>query len=412
MSIGLTPYEFVQKVFYVQEKVILDFVPTDDVFKEVLMEANLMLEELQAQEDWLWLRDTIVAGVSHASHVRQEIQLPPDFYKPSNLYGDCVRLHRYRFTRDMHRIYRDWRKVVAKYGRVLPSSVIDCTSKVILPDQTEQFDLDGYRYGGTFTGKVDDVWLFEIDQIEPGLWYLDGNGDMLIGVKSETGCCGKIYRCILDDQDVPDEVELNKFVPCKQRAVYLPGNPIISIIIDEDHFIKVPYATAGQQYRTQISEYGRVLQTDKPDRTLKAVIVGDKIKFTRSLHHYEDDLIVMLDCQRKIKPFHICDDECVGETHITKDEFGAWGIKSAPVSYPDNPCYFTTMRYLTELPDPNYVVVKTAALHAEGSPVAQGRLAGLQDQASKLLSSMRSNNAEHTFPDVIDYDPIGYINVV
>ena len=61
MSLGLTPYEFVQQVFYVQEKVLLDFHPDDDVYKEVLTEANLVLQELQKEEDWLWLRDTVAA---------------------------------------------------------------------------------------------------------------------------------------------------------------------------------------------------------------------------------------------------------------------------------------------------------------------------------------------------------------
>ena len=36
MSFGLTPYEFVQQVYYAQEKVILDFRPDDDKYKEVL----------------------------------------------------------------------------------------------------------------------------------------------------------------------------------------------------------------------------------------------------------------------------------------------------------------------------------------------------------------------------------------
>ena len=43
MSEGLTAYDLVQQVYYVQEKVILDFLPSDDKFMEVVMEANLVL---------------------------------------------------------------------------------------------------------------------------------------------------------------------------------------------------------------------------------------------------------------------------------------------------------------------------------------------------------------------------------
>ena len=50
-SQGLTTYDFVQQVYYAQEKTILDFWPEDDKFREVLMEANLVLQELQNSED-------------------------------------------------------------------------------------------------------------------------------------------------------------------------------------------------------------------------------------------------------------------------------------------------------------------------------------------------------------------------
>ena len=62
MSEGLTTYDFVQQVYYAQEKVILDFWPDDDKFKEVLFEANLILQELQNSEDWTWLREQLVLG--------------------------------------------------------------------------------------------------------------------------------------------------------------------------------------------------------------------------------------------------------------------------------------------------------------------------------------------------------------
>ena len=84
MRLGLTPYEFVQQVFYVQEKVLLDFHPDDDVYKEVLTEANLVLQELQKEEDWLWLRDTVNLGFV--------MEMPPFTTKPPKDFHWC-RLH-------------------------------------------------------------------------------------------------------------------------------------------------------------------------------------------------------------------------------------------------------------------------------------------------------------------------------
>ena len=49
MSFGLTPYDFVQQVYYVQEGVILDYWPSDDKYKEIIMQGNLILEELQKE---------------------------------------------------------------------------------------------------------------------------------------------------------------------------------------------------------------------------------------------------------------------------------------------------------------------------------------------------------------------------
>ena len=59
-----------------------------------------------------------------------------------------------------------------------------------------------------------------------------------------------------------------------------------------------------------------------------------------------------------------------------------------------------------------YIVTKVAALHAEGSPLAQGRLGSLNDAAQKLLSAMRQNDAAATAPDYIDYGSIDTVMIV
>jgi hypothetical protein len=115
-----------------------------------------------------------------------------------------------------------------------------------------------------------------------------------------------------------------------------------------------------------------------------------------------------MDCQMQIDQFHICNDRCISR-------FAAQGFDSA-IEYPGNPCYVvqkqTEQKMLARIPDQNYMVLKTASYHAEGSPPAQGRLASLQDQASKILSGMRQNNAEKTRPDYIDYSPIAFIDAL
>lgn len=96
MSYGMTPYEFVQQVYYQQEKVVLDFWPSDDKYKEVLFEANMVLQELQNKEDWSWLRQRLILGptrpLPHAGQI-PEYKLPDWVYKPSTLHNDSVRLY-------------------------------------------------------------------------------------------------------------------------------------------------------------------------------------------------------------------------------------------------------------------------------------------------------------------------------
>lgn len=102
MSRGLTIAELVQQVFYAIYKVRIDveagvdgaFSSKTDKFKEVVMEANLVLQEFQKEADWNFLRDRWEMGISHnPPHGIQEILLPEDVYKVCTGYNDAVRLH-------------------------------------------------------------------------------------------------------------------------------------------------------------------------------------------------------------------------------------------------------------------------------------------------------------------------------
>ena len=104
MSYGLSIAEFVQQVLYAIYKVRLDvsagvegsFHCKSDKFKEIVMEANFVLQEFQKEQDWNFLRERWEMGVSMNPNIPggiQEIDMPRQIYKPCMGYGDAVRLH-------------------------------------------------------------------------------------------------------------------------------------------------------------------------------------------------------------------------------------------------------------------------------------------------------------------------------
>ena len=290
MSDGLTAYHFVQQVYYAQEKVLLDFYPDDDKFKEVLVEANLILQELQNAEDWTWLREQIVLGPCyHVPNEIPEFELPGWVYKVSTLNHDALRLH----------------PIVPHYHH---------------------------------------------------------------------GCA---------DWDHLDHY-------------------------DEMRFIPVPIASSGDNRYIRDEQTNGYSMVHMPDPRLRAVKIGNVITFTRPLTWHEERSIAVLDVQRRIEQFHVCDHRCKGikkneAIDYDLDENGEW----------KNPCAeIAKKRFLTEIPDPNYVVMATAARHAEGSPPALARVAGLQDAAQKIMSAMRQNDAASTDADYQDWDIPGFVEVV
>lgn len=280
MSYGITPREFVKQVYYMQEKVLLDFWPTDDKYKEVMYEANLVLQELQNAEDWSWLREQVVLGPCHDHPLSiPEFKLPEWVYKPSTLHHDGLKLYR------------------------------------------------PIRHGHGF------------DQLSP---------------------------------------------------------------------IVVPIASTGDnQYRKE-RLMDSIGQIHLPDPKLRAVVIDDIVTFNRPLTPLEQHRIAVLDVQKRIPLIHICDDSCQRGVNPRKpisyelDDNGNW----------ENPCAKIEQRLFTEIPDPNYVVMATAARHAEGSPPAQARIQGLQDGAQRILSAMRQNDAASTDADYLDWEVPGYFEVI
>lgn len=264
MSLGITPYDFVQQVYYVQEKVILDFQPDDDKYKEVLMEANLVLQELQKEEDWTWLRHQIILGPMTSYHGEiPEFELPDWVYKVSTRFCDGVQLCHHS----------------KKHG---------------------------------------------LDTAHP--------------------------------------------------------------------YTVVPFVSTGTLHRVKdggiMDSYGRIQYTDRP---LGAVVMGNTLTFDRVPSKMAQSMIAVVDVQKRIEQFHICNSSCEKK---------------------DGVCTKIEKKCLTSIPDPNYVIIRTAALHAQGSPPAQGRIADLTDQAQKLLSAMRQNDASTTDPDIIEWDTPGWIGAI
>jgi len=322
MSRGISPIEFVRQVYYAQEKVYLDFVPTDDKYKEVLLEANFVLQELQKEEDWLWLRSQEIlaapdneAGLTSAN--TRWLPVPDNFYKVSTLFNDALRLYAHK-----------------------PK----CT------------DANCLNYGH----KPGETWDEEVN-----------------GVTVEKSFDWSVCRC-----------------KCFDRAPY----------------ILIPFVSMGWQNDHAQRQMSYITRPNVADITLGVTTVNDgeseKIVFDRPLYWPEINRVPVLQYQRLLEPFHICNDDCVGvdpskdiSYDPTKDDNGNrlyWN--------PCNQIYIdadTPKLMLTEIPDPFYVIIRTAQYHAEGSPPAQGRIAGLQDQAQKMLSSMRENNAAATQVDFI-----------
>ena len=273
MSQGLTAYDFVQQVYYAQEKTILDFWPSDDKFREVLIEANFILQELQNAEDWTWLRDKLVLGPCHRKPGEiPEFELPEWVYKPSTVNHDCLYLH-------------PW-----------------------IP------------------------WANEPDLA---------------------------------------------------------------------HYITVPLGSTGDNLWRKNRQMGENGVIHLPDLKLRAARIGDTITFNRLLTPEESRCIAIMDVQRRIEQFHVCNSSCTYEVLNGHD------VCTKELDEDGN-----EKRHLLEIPDPNYVVMATAARHAEGSPPALARVAGLQDAAQKIMSAMRQNDAAATDADYQDWDIPGYIEVI
>ena len=136
-----------------------------------------------------------------------------------------------------------------------------------------------------------------------------------------------------------------------------------------------------------------------PSEDLEAVNFSGLVTFNRALNSEERKRIAVTDVQREITlidlpPRH---DVYMAASDKQKHEWDE---------------YYGKREFFKEIPDPNYLVFRIAALHCVGSPVAQMRMQDLTDSAQKLLSAMREANSMATRPSRVKWSRPGFINVV
>jgi len=163
--------------------------------------------------------------------------------------------------------------------------------------------------------------------------------------------------------------------------LHLPGNPVACMEIPID-----PVRSGNAHVIDMHDEYGRANVSNIEQR---AFVVGDTLTFYRPWLPNECGLLIETDVIRYIEPMHICDSNCPD---------------NCPKAYDD--VLFKWM------PDPYYFIVRTAARRALADPSCAEIAQSLTDEATKFLSSVRSNSAAHTNTDTYETSTLGYISVL
>lgn len=176
-----------------------------------------------------------------------------------------------------------------------------------------------------------------------------------------------VYKVCTGYNDAVRMHRYNDPMPCKQ------------ILFEEAR-------SGNRQVVDMYNEYGALNVANQDQR---AFTVGDVLTFNRQWTRNEEGLLLETDVIRYIEPFHICDDSCKNGCSLAYD-----------------------VKELTWLPDPYYIVVRTAAKRALADPSCSEIAQALTDEASKFLSAMRENDSAHTTTDTYETGVIGYVSVL
>lgn len=153
--------------------------------------------------------------------------------------------------------------------------------------------------------------------------------------------------------------------------------------------MQIPFEEARTGNRRHVEMFNEWGELNRDAGLQRAFTVGNILTFNRPWRHSEMHGMLETDVIKYIEPFHICDSSCPDH---------------CPKAYEE--------KVLTWLPDPYYIVVRTAAKRAEGDPSVSERVQSLTDEGTKLLSAMRENDSAHTIPDTYDTATLGYIPVL
>lgn len=146
-------------------------------------------------------------------------------------------------------------------------------------------------------------------------------------------------------------------------------------------------ARSGNRHVIDMFDQHGQLNVDMQEQ--RAFTVGDIVTFSRPWFTSEVGLLVETDVIRYIEPFHICDDDCDDGCELAYDDV-----------------------VLDWMPDPYYIVVRTAAKRAIADPLCADVAQALTDEATKFLSAMRENDSAHTTTDTYETSQLGYVSVL
>lgn len=152
---------------------------------------------------------------------------------------------------------------------------------------------------------------------------------------------------------------------------------------------QIPYEEARTGNRRHVEMFNEWGELNMDNLGQRAFVVGDTLSFNRRWLPGEIGGRLETDVIRYIEPFHICNDSCADRCPKAYDEL-----------------------QLTWMPDPYYIIVRTAAKRAEADPSVVERVQSLTDEGSKLLSAIREHSSAHTTPDTYDTCELGYIPIL
>lgn len=156
-----------------------------------------------------------------------------------------------------------------------------------------------------------------------------------------------------------------------------------------NHVLQIPFEEARTGNRRYVSMFNELGQMNVDDGAQRAFYVGDTLTFNRPWFPQERGGFLETDVISYIEPLHICDDSCEDNCEKAyKDVLFKW------------------------MPDPYYLVVRTAAKRAEADPSCSDRAQSLADEATKLLSAIRENDSAHTTTDTYETCSLGYISIL